>query len=46
MFENVSVYRIRLWACCRRTWVLTRDEVDGLVAGLLTSGESPTGKTG
>ena len=28
-----------------RDMVLTRDEVDGLMAGLLTSGEPPTGTT-
>ena len=28
-----------------RDVVLTRDEVDGLMAGLLTSGEQPTGTT-
>ena len=28
-----------------RDVVLTRDEVDGLMAGLLTSGETPTGTT-
>ena len=36
----------RLVGLLLRDMVLTRDEVDGLMAGLLTSGAAPTGRTG
>ena len=36
----------RLVSLFLRDTVLTRDEVEGLMAGLLTSGASPTGRTG
>ena len=41
----VGLALTRLVGLLLRDVVLTRDEVDGLMAGLLTSGESPTGKT-
>ena len=35
----------RLVGLLMRDVALTRDEVDGLMAGLLTSGKPPTGRT-
>ena len=42
---SVSLAVTRLVGFLMRDMALTRDEVDGLMAGLLTSGEPPTGTT-
>ena len=41
----VALALTRMACLLLRDGVLTRDEVDGLMTGLLTSGESPTGTT-
>ena len=42
---SVGLALTGLFGLVMRDVVLTRDEVDGLMAGLLTSGEPPTGTT-
>ena len=42
---SVGLALIRLVGLLMRDVALTRDEVDGLMAGLLTSGAAPTGTT-